>query len=152
MCLDVICHPRLILMGAGSNGAASLLGQTFSASEWTPPLHSHFFACETAWMPVRGVGLRTDQEGSQEKTAVPRVYILHPSMNTRSPSPPSFPSISYRLSCIWVWQQQPSCMWRAQQQRPANAQGGFSFFAVDLGLAVHTSRRPASVRHGAPHC
>lgn len=34
----------------------------------------------------------------------------------------------------------------------ANAQGGLSFFAVDLGLVLHTGRGPASVRHGAPHC
>lgn len=140
------------------DGAASLLGETFSTSEWPPPpLHSHFFACETPWMSVRGVGLRTDGEGSQEKTAVPRVYTSTPPRTQHPPLPPSFPSISYRpgrftVSCIWVWQQQPSCVWRAQQQRPANSQGGFSFFAVDLGLALHTSRRPASVRHGAPHC
>lgn len=95
MCLDVICHPRLILIGAGSNGAASLLGQTFSASEWTPPLHSHFFACEMAWMPVRGVGLRTDWEGSQEKTAVPRVYTCTPPWTQDPPLP--LPSQAFHI-------------------------------------------------------
>lgn len=39
-----------------------------------PPPYSHFFACEVAWMPVQGVGLKTDWEMSQEETAVPRVY------------------------------------------------------------------------------
>lgn len=169
----------MILIGAGS--AVELrhcLDKPFQPQSDPPPTptprhththrytrtHSHFFACETTWMPMRGVGLRTDWEGSQEKTAVPRVYTPTPPWtqdppHTHTPPPPTptFRSISYRpgkftLSCFWVWQQQLSCVWRAQQQRPANAQGGFSFFAVDLGLALHTSRRPASVRHGAPHC
>lgn len=80
---------------------------------------------------------------------------FHPCMNTTPPPPPppSFPSqaFSYRadkftVSCIWVWQQQPSCVWRAQQRRSADTRGGFSVFAVDLGLALRTRRGPANVR------
>lgn len=39
----------------------------------------------------------------------------------------------------------------SNKQRSADTRGGFSFFAVDLGLALHTLRGPANVRHGAPH-
>lgn len=48
-----------------------------------------------------------------------------------------------------MWQQQqPSCMWSAQQQRSADTRGGFSF-TVDLGLVLHTSRGLANVRLGS---
>lgn len=112
-CLDVICHPRMILIGAGS--AVELrhcLDKPFQPQSDPPPppdihrytrIHSHFFACETTWMPVRGVGLRTGQEGSQAKTAVPRVYTPtppwtqdppHTHTHTSTPTP-TFHSISY---------------------------------------------------------
>lgn len=53
------------------NGAASRLGETFLASLWTS---DYVHTREAARMPVWGVGLKSDQEGSQEETAVPRVY------------------------------------------------------------------------------
>lgn len=120
----------------------------FLASMWTPPPATFTLLC--MWGGMRclcGVwAWRQTGKGAKRKRQCPG-YTLPPLHEHKTPSSSSssypLPSISYRpdkfmASCIWVWQQQPSRVWRAQQQRSADTRCGFSFFAVDLGLALHT--------------
>ncbi len=74
------CHmsPRVDFNRRGARWSCVTARRNLFSLRVNPPLHSLFFACEAAWMPVQGVGLKTDWEGSQEETAVPRVYTSTP--------------------------------------------------------------------------
>lgn len=131
------------------------LEKTFVASQCRhPPARLTLLCMWGSLDACVGCGLE-DRQGSKPRgNASAQGIHFHPCM--RATPPTSHPSISYRpdeftVSCISVWQQQPSCVWRLQQAAVCWHPGGFSFFAVDLGLALHTLRGPANVRHGAPH-
>lgn len=89
--------------------------------------HSHFFACEAAWMPEPGVGFKTEREVSQEETAVPRVYPSTPACDPLHHL--SFPSQAAHTGQTSLLM----CAFECDSVGP-NTRGGFPLFAVDLGL------------------
>lgn len=95
------------------------LEKTFVASQTPPPPARLTLLCMWGSLDACvGCGLE-DRQGSKPRgNAIAQGIHFHPCM--RATPPTSHPSISYRpdeftVSCISVWQQQPSCVWRLQQ-------------------------------------
>lgn len=129
-CLDVRCHPEV------NSPAAWRVME--ACSPHAPPTYSHVFACEMS----RGLEVRPGKEpgASQGRR-------FRPSVNAGSPPDPhprpveGFVHRSVTAAAL--------LRVTARLQHPANAQGGFSVCAVDLGLVLQ--QKAASVRRRAPH-
>lgn len=96
-CLDVICHPRLILIGAGS--AMELrhcLDKPFQPQSDPPPspkhtqIHTHTFTLLCMWDDLdacEGCGLKDRLGREPRENSSAQGVRSHPSMNTRPPPP-----------------------------------------------------------------